>query len=72
MMNLDWPDFANIKTHQLFEFWLKFGDSVAKRKLNSFFPVFLWYNPGESGVGRRGSLYDPGSGPNGSFGRWVN
>ena len=23
------------------------------------------------GVGRRGSIYDPGRGPNGPFGRWV-
>ena len=71
-MNLNCPDFANIKTHKFFEFGPKFEQTVAKRKLNSFFPVFLWYNPGESGVGRRGSNYDPGSGPNGSFGRWVN
>ena len=47
-MNLNWPDFANIKTDQLFENRCIYGDSVAKRKLNSFFPVFFWYNPGES------------------------
>ena len=47
-MNSNWSDFADIKTDQLFENQCIYGDSVAKRKLNSFFPVFFWYNPGES------------------------
>ena len=38
-MNLNWPDFANIKTAQLFEIHFINGDLAAIWKMNSFFSM---------------------------------
>ena len=41
LTNSYFSDFANIKNVRLFENRCKYGDSVAKRKLNSFFLYFF-------------------------------